>query len=846
MRPGSRAARGAHVVAGVDRARARRGGAGATISSSTSSPTSAATSSRGSPARRGASATGPGGGGALLTDALEYAPTRTCRTTRASLVARAAGRRLPAPPSPARGSRPSSSRRPTPRHRAAARLGAARGAAGRRARERRTRVEAVAPRSLRRVARELAGARGATIVLTGSDADRAAGRRRQAQSRRRARRRRRRRAMDLPTLAALLARLDLFVTSDTGPMHLAAAVGTPVVALFGPSHPGRYGPRALAERIVRVDLPCSPCGRVRLPPERCRGHVPDCMDGITVSAVAARGQRAARRRAPGGRPRRDRPDMQRDAHLGDAAGPGAPHGDRGLRSRPISARPRASRPTRGSSACASCRTTARRCASASRTAATRSGGSRSCICTRCAGSTRPWRSRWRSRRSRARAAPARLRHRRADDRVVRDTARRVRARARDLPVECDGAGTRAGRPRARQLPHRPHRAALAAAAGCAPSCRARRASPRSSTRRSGASRPTKTAGAGELHRPGARGARRQRLGPNGLRYVGVGPRQNFRARRWWDPVTTIGQPASARDADRAALASASISRTRSRCGASATSSRRPSRPASGVRAAGDVPRLRSLAGAPARARGRRAAAVAVVRARDGRSRRGARRARAGRRPHLRGSRRLGTRARPRSAAPRHAVGRPAARLHLSPLAELPARARRDGAGRATIAAFPRPTRTLLFDGYAAAVLERRATFRRRAWSSPAARGSTRSHGGVAQVTDERSRRDSRLACGQGRSARGRARGEVQRGARASAGARRRAVATRPGVRLVVKTHPAETPELYAAPFAGLPNVTIAPADRGPRARCSRSADGIVTVNSTVAHRRARRSASRRS
>jgi hypothetical protein len=34
-----------------------------------------------------------------------------------------------------------------------------------------------------------------------------------------------------------------------------------------------------------VQLYCSPCGQVRLPPERCRGHVPDCMDGITVDAV---------------------------------------------------------------------------------------------------------------------------------------------------------------------------------------------------------------------------------------------------------------------------------------------------------------------------------------------------------------------------------------------------------------------------------------------------------------------------------------------------------------------------------------------------------------------------------
>jgi ADP-heptose:LPS heptosyltransferase len=85
--------------------------------------------------------------------------------------------------------------------------------------------------------------------------------------------------------AAVLASLDVFITGDTGPMHLAAAVGTPVVALFGPSNPARYGPRAPRERIVRIDLPCSPCGQVRLPPERCRGHVPDCLDGITVDTV---------------------------------------------------------------------------------------------------------------------------------------------------------------------------------------------------------------------------------------------------------------------------------------------------------------------------------------------------------------------------------------------------------------------------------------------------------------------------------------------------------------------------------------------------------------------------------
>ncbi|MEO6221954.1 MAG: glycosyltransferase family 9 protein [Vicinamibacterales bacterium] len=96
--------------------------------------------------------------------------------------------------------------------------------------------------------------------------------------------------LDLPATAAVLARLDVLITGDTGPMHLAAAVGTPIVALFGPSDPRRYGPLAAQQRVLRVQLYCSPCGQVRLPPERCRGHVPDCMDGITVEAVV----RAAR------------------------------------------------------------------------------------------------------------------------------------------------------------------------------------------------------------------------------------------------------------------------------------------------------------------------------------------------------------------------------------------------------------------------------------------------------------------------------------------------------------------------------------------------------------------------
>jgi ADP-heptose:LPS heptosyltransferase len=91
--------------------------------------------------------------------------------------------------------------------------------------------------------------------------------------------------VDLLELAAMLQQLDLIVTGDTGPMHLAYTVGTPVVAVFGPSAPQRYGPVGPADRVVRVDLPCSPCNRIRQPPARCVGHTPDCLTGIAADAV---------------------------------------------------------------------------------------------------------------------------------------------------------------------------------------------------------------------------------------------------------------------------------------------------------------------------------------------------------------------------------------------------------------------------------------------------------------------------------------------------------------------------------------------------------------------------------
>lgn len=95
----------------------------------------------------------------------------------------------------------------------------------------------------------------------------------------------------LVDLAAILERMALLITGDTGPMHLAAAVGTPVLAIFGPSDPRRYAPRHTRSTVVHADLWCRPCNRFRRPPARCCGTTPDCLTGVSVEAVVEAARR---------------------------------------------------------------------------------------------------------------------------------------------------------------------------------------------------------------------------------------------------------------------------------------------------------------------------------------------------------------------------------------------------------------------------------------------------------------------------------------------------------------------------------------------------------------------------
>ncbi len=135
------------------------------------------------------------------------------------------------------------------------------------------------------VANRLAASRGATIVLSGDAGDRPLVDAVKAEIHPSVRCVDLVGRADLVTLAAVLDAADLLVTGDTGPMHLASALDVPLVAVFGPSDPVRWGPSSTRSRVVRVSLPCSPCNRIRRPPERCRGHVPDCLAAVSAGAV---------------------------------------------------------------------------------------------------------------------------------------------------------------------------------------------------------------------------------------------------------------------------------------------------------------------------------------------------------------------------------------------------------------------------------------------------------------------------------------------------------------------------------------------------------------------------------
>jgi ADP-heptose:LPS heptosyltransferase len=119
--------------------------------------------------------------------------------------------------------------------------------------------------------------KGAAVIFTGSPDDREVNKRIQAAMKEK--------AVNwagetsLKELAALAALADLFITTDTGPMHLAAAAGSRVLALFGPTAPWRTGPYGASHIVLRTGIDCSPCFK-----RKCEKNI-ICMQGIGVEEV---------------------------------------------------------------------------------------------------------------------------------------------------------------------------------------------------------------------------------------------------------------------------------------------------------------------------------------------------------------------------------------------------------------------------------------------------------------------------------------------------------------------------------------------------------------------------------
>jgi lipopolysaccharide heptosyltransferase II len=89
----------------------------------------------------------------------------------------------------------------------------------------------------------------------------------------------------LRDVIAIMERAVVAIGPDSGPMHIATAVGTPVVALFGATSPARSGPWGWHHLVVRGDVPCAPCYLSRCPIGRL------CMERITPAMVMERVER---------------------------------------------------------------------------------------------------------------------------------------------------------------------------------------------------------------------------------------------------------------------------------------------------------------------------------------------------------------------------------------------------------------------------------------------------------------------------------------------------------------------------------------------------------------------------
>ena len=86
--------------------------------------------------------------------------------------------------------------------------------------------------------------------------------------------------LGLREMIPYLQRARLFISGDTGPMHIASAFQVPVVGIFGPTDPARNGPFGQADEAIAKAVPCGPCYK-----HRCPGYDNVCLVSIEVAEV---------------------------------------------------------------------------------------------------------------------------------------------------------------------------------------------------------------------------------------------------------------------------------------------------------------------------------------------------------------------------------------------------------------------------------------------------------------------------------------------------------------------------------------------------------------------------------
>lgn len=91
----------------------------------------------------------------------------------------------------------------------------------------------------------------------------------------------------LPEMVEWIRLCDLMITNDTGPMHVAAALGKPLVGLFGPTEPRRTGPYGQLQNVLQIQLPCEPCMK-----SHCTWKNPmECLTAISPQTIFERAQK---------------------------------------------------------------------------------------------------------------------------------------------------------------------------------------------------------------------------------------------------------------------------------------------------------------------------------------------------------------------------------------------------------------------------------------------------------------------------------------------------------------------------------------------------------------------------